>query len=103
MATAVIRTGAKQYRISTGDVIQVEKLVGEPGSPVTFDEVLAVGDSELKFGNPLVPGARVTGKIVSQDRGDKLIVFKFKRRKKYRRKIGHRQAYTSVEITNVKG
>jgi large subunit ribosomal protein L21 len=101
MATAVIRSGAHQFRVATGDVIQVEKLLGDPGTEVVFGEVLAVGDSTLKFGEPLVEGAKVTGKIVSQDLGEKLIVFKFKRRKTCHRKNGHRQKYTSVQITNI--
>ncbi len=103
MATAVIRTGAKQYRVTAGDVIQVEKLAGEAGSEVVFSEVLAVGDDSLKFGEPLIAGASVKGKIVSQDLGEKLIVFKFKRRKQYRRKNGHRQKYTSVQIISIEG
>jgi large subunit ribosomal protein L21 len=103
MATAVIRTGSKQYRVAAGDVIQIEKLLGNPGDDVVFSEVLAVGDDELKFGAPLVAGASVQAKIVSQDLGPKLIVFKFKRRKRYRRKNGHRQKYTSVQITSIKG
>ncbi len=103
MATAVIRTGSKQYRVAAGDVIQIEKLLGNPGDDVVFSEVLAVGDDTLKFGAPLVAGASVEAKIVSQDLGPKLIVFKFKRRKRYRRKNGHRQQYTSVQITSIKG
>jgi large subunit ribosomal protein L21 len=102
MATAVIRSGAHQFRVTTGDVIQVEKLLGDPGAEIVFGEVLAVGDSTLKFGEPLVEGAKVTGKIVSQDLGDKLVVFKFKRRKRMHRKNGHRQQYTSVQITDIK-
>jgi len=103
MATAVIRTGAKQYRVAAGDVIQIEKLLGSPGDDVVFSEVLAVGDDAMKFGTPLVTGASVKAKIVSQDLGPKLIVFKFKRRKKHRRKNGHRQKYTSVQITSIEG
>jgi large subunit ribosomal protein L21 len=102
MATAVIRSGAHQFRVTTGDVIQVEKLLGDPGTEIVFGEVLAVGDSTLKFGEPLVQGAKVSGKIVSQDLGDKLIVFKFRRRKRMHRKNGHRQQYTSVQITDIK-
>ncbi len=103
MATAIIRAGARQYRVAPGDVIQVDKLAGDPGASIVFSEVLAVGAESLTFGEPLVKGAKVTGKIVSQDLGDKLIVFKFKRRKKHRRKNGHRQKYTSVEITGIEG
>jgi large subunit ribosomal protein L21 len=103
MATAVIRTGAKQYRVAAGDVVQIEKLGGNPGDDVVFSEVLAVGGDTMKFGSPLVAGASVKAKIVSQDLGEKLIVFKFKRRKRYRRKNGHRQHYTSVQITSIEG
>ena len=103
MATAVIRTGSKQYRVAAGDVVQIEKLLGNPGDDVVFSEVLAVGDDAMKFGTPLVAGASVKAKIVSQDLGPKLIVFKFKRRKNHRRKNGHRQKYTSVQITSIEG
>jgi large subunit ribosomal protein L21 len=103
MATAVIRAGARQYRVATGDVIQIDKLTGEPGASVVFDQVLALGAETLTLGEPLVKNAKVTGTIVSQDLGEKLIVFKFKRRKKYRRKNGHRQKYTSVQITSIEG
>jgi large subunit ribosomal protein L21 len=103
MANAVIRTGAKQYRVAAGDVIQIEKLVGSPGDEVVFSEVLAVGADTMTFGAPLVAGASVKAKILSQDLGEKLIIFKFKRRKRYRRKNGHRQKYTSVQITSIEG
>jgi len=103
MATAVIRTGSKQYRVAAGDVIQIEKLLGNPGDDIVFSEVLAVGEDAMKFSAPLVAGASVKAKIVSQDLGEKLIVFKFKRRKRYRRKNGHRQKYTSVQITSIEG
>ncbi len=102
MANAVIRTGGKQYRVAEGDLLRVEKLAGEPGSKITFDEVLMVGGDEPKFGQPLVSGAKVEAEIVAQDRGAKLIVFKFKRRKKHRKKQGHRQYFTQVKITGVK-
>jgi large subunit ribosomal protein L21 len=101
MATAVIRSGAHQFRVTTGDVIQVQKLEGDPGAEIVFGEVLAVGDSTLNFGAPFVAGAKVTGKIVSHDLDEKLVVFKFKRRKKMHRKNGHRQKLTSVEITSI--
>ena len=103
MANAVIRSGAHQFRVTTGDVIQIQKRAGDPGMEIVFDEVLAIGDSTLKFGTPFVEGAKVKGKIVSQDLDDKLVVFKFKRRKKYHRKNGHRQKLTSVEITSISG
>lgn len=101
MAHAVIRTGGKQYRVAAGDVVRVEKLGGEPGDKITFDEVLAVEGDSPQFGSPLVAGAKVSGEIVTQDRDKKIVVFKFKRRKKYRRKAGHRQSFTAVKITEV--
>lgn len=101
MATAVIRSGSKQYRVSAGDTIRVETLAGEPGSVVKFDEVLAVCGDEPRFGKPYVDGAKVEGEIVTHGRGEKLIVFKFRRRKRSRRKAGHRQGFTAVKITNV--
>lgn len=102
MANAVIRTGGKQYQVKEGDFVRIEKLAGEPGSKVTFDEVLMIGGDQPKFGSPLISGAKVEAEIVSQDRGDKLIVFKFRRRKRFRKKAGHRQYYTQVKITGVK-
>ncbi|HEU5075257.1 MAG TPA: 50S ribosomal protein L21 [Polyangiaceae bacterium] len=102
MANAVIRTGGKQYQVKEGDLVRVEKLAGEPGSKITFDEVLMIGGDKLQFGKPLISGAKVEAEIVSQDRGDKLIVFKFRRRKRFRKKAGHRQYYTQVKITGVK-
>lgn len=101
MATAVIRSGNRQYRVSEGDTISVEKLTGDPGNKVQFDQVLAVGGDSPRFGTPLVDGAKVEGEIVRHGRGEKLIVFKFKRRKRSRRKAGHRQSFTAVKITSV--
>lgn len=103
MNTAVIRTGGKQYRVAQGDVVRVEKLSGSPGDKITFDEVLFLGGDSPKFGSPLVSGASVSGEIVTQGRGEKLVIFKFKKRKKYRRKNGHRQSFTAVKITEVVG
>jgi large subunit ribosomal protein L21 len=103
MAHAVIRTGGKQYRVSEGDVVRVEKLEGAAGDKVTFDEVLFLGGDAPKFGSPLIDGARVSGEIVAQGRGEKLVIFKFRSRKKYRRKNGHRQSFSAVKITEVKG
>ncbi len=103
MATAVIRTGGKQYRVTEGDTISVEKLEGDAGSKIEFGEVLAIGGDAPKIGKPLVSGAKVSGEIVSQRRGEKIIVFKFKRRKRYRRKNGHRQYLTQVKITGIQG
>ncbi len=98
---AVIKTGGKQYRVSEGDTIRVEKLDGEVGSKIELKEVLMVGGESVTIGKPLVPGAVVTAEIVAQDRAKKIIVFKFKRRKNYRRKNGHRQPYTELRVTGV--
>ncbi len=99
---AVIRTGGKQYRVQAGDTVDVEKLPGQAGEDVQFDEVLLLADDEsVAVGRPLVDGAVVKGEILEQGRGEKLIVFKFKRRKNYRRKNGHRQALTTVKINEV--
>ncbi len=100
---AVIKTGGKQHRVKPGDIIKVEKLKGKPGDPVEFAEVLMVSDSDKgsKVGSPLVENAMVKGKILGHEKGEKIIVFKFKRKKGYRRKKGHRQVYTSVQITEI--
>lgn len=103
MAHAVIRTGGKQYRVAQGDLLRIEKLEGAAGDKITFDEVLFLSGDSPKFGNPLIKGAQVSGEIISQGRGEKIIIFKFKKRKKYRRKAGHRQSYTAVKITEVTG
>jgi large subunit ribosomal protein L21 len=97
---AVIKTGGKQYKVAKDDVIVVEKLPGEAGSTVTLDEVLMVGD---KIGAPVVAGAAVTATVVEQTRGEKIIVFKKKRRQTYRRKNGHRQDLTVLRITDIAG
>ena len=98
---AVIRTGGKQYRVSEGDTLRIEKLPGDVGSSITFGEVLLLGGDSVKIGKPLISGASVTGTIVAQDRAKKIIVFKMRRRKNYRRKNGHRQWYTEVKITGI--
>ena len=98
---AVIKTGGKQYRVSEGDTIRVEKLAGDVGAKVELTEVLMVGGDTVTVGKPLVKGAVVTAEIVAQDRAKKIIVFKFKRRKNYRRKNGHRQPYTELRVTGV--
>jgi large subunit ribosomal protein L21 len=102
MKYAVIRTGGKQYRVSEGDVVKIEKLVGDVGEKVTLGDVLFVGnDGEVKIGAPLVANAKVTGEIVGQDRAKKIIVFKKKRRKSYSRQRGHRQYQTALKITAI--
>ena len=99
---AVVRTGGKQVRMRPGESVRVEKLDGGVGDPVELDDVLLVGgDSDLKIGRPLVEGARVIGTITAQGRGPKITVFKMKRRKGYRRKIGHRQDYTEILIDRI--
>jgi large subunit ribosomal protein L21 len=100
---AVFKTGGKQYRVETGDRLRVEKLPGSVGDAVTFDEVLLLAGEKLALGKPLVGGAKVEAKIVEQGLGRKLIIFKFRRRKNYRRKTGHRQPFTALEITNIAG
>jgi large subunit ribosomal protein L21 len=100
---AVFKTGGKQYRVAKGDTLRVEKLPGNVGDAVTFDQVLLLGGESLKLGKPLVGGAKVEAKIVGQGLDKKLVVFKFRRRKNYRRKNGHRQPFTALEITNIVG
>jgi large subunit ribosomal protein L21 len=103
MKAAVIRTGGKQYRVSEGDTLRVELLEGKPGDAVQFSDVLMIGGDAPKLGKPTISGAKVEGQILEQDRGERLVVFKFKRRKRYKRKGGHRQYLTSVKITKIEG
>ncbi|MEJ5359353.1 MAG: 50S ribosomal protein L21 [Desulfobacterales bacterium] len=99
---AVIATGGKQYKVQPGETLRVEKIPGEVGAPVTFDQVLLIGEGEnVNVGRPLVANARVQARIVEQDRARKILVFKYKRRKRYRRKLGHRQPYTAVRIDGI--
>ena len=95
---AVIKTGGKQYKVASGDVVKLEKIAGEEGKEVVFNEVLALDDT---IGTPLVAGASVKAKVLKQTRDDKIIVFKKKRRQNYRRKNGHRQSITLVKITDI--
>ena len=95
---AVIRTGGKQYRVAKGDVLEIERLPGDAGASVTFGQVLMAGG---KVGAPLLSGASVTGEIVAQERADKVVAFKKKRRKNTHRKRGHRQLLTKVKITGI--
>src|SRR5688572_15807534 len=102
MAYAVIRTGGKQYRVSPGDVVRVERLPGEVGAPIEFTEVLlTAGDGSVRIGTPLVEGVRVRAEIVAQGRARKILVYKKKRRKNYRRRHGHRQAITTLRVTEI--
>ncbi len=99
---AVIRTGGKQYRVNPGEVVKVEKLAGKVGDEISFDDILMVGgEGEPAVGNPRVKGAKVLGRIVAQDRARKVIVFKLRHRKGYRRKQGHRQPFTGVAIESI--
>ncbi|MSP15029.1 MAG: 50S ribosomal protein L21 [Myxococcales bacterium] len=100
---AVIRTGGKQYRVEQGSSLRVELLPGEKGTSVEFTDVLLVADGDnVKIGTPVVAGARVTAEILGEVKGEKLVVYKFKRRKGYRRKTGHRQHYTALKITEIR-
>jgi large subunit ribosomal protein L21 len=98
---AVIKTGGKQYRVATDDVLQVEKIAGNPGDVVEFGEVLVVGGDTPQLGTPTVAGALVAGEVLEQGRGPKVIAFKKRRRKNSRRKRGHRQEFTRVRITEI--
>lgn len=99
---AVIRTGGKQYRVTEGDELNLERLEGDVGSAITFSDVLAKGEgASLEVGAPTLSGASVTAEIVRQARAKKVLVFKFKRRKNYKRTKGHRQYYTRVKITGI--
>jgi len=99
---AVFVTGGKQYRAEPGTVLKVEKLQGEPGATLSFDQVLLVANGEaIQVGAPVVSGATVEAKIVSQGRAPKVLIVKFRRRKHHRKQMGHRQFYTEIEITGV--
>ncbi len=99
---AIIKTGGKQYMVSEGDVLTIEKLDAESGAKVLFEEVLAVGNNgELQIGNPVVGGAKVEATVMENGRGKKIIVFKYKPKKDYRKKQGHRQPYTRVRIEKI--
>ena len=101
---AIIETGGKQYKVAEGDTLFIEKLPVEAGEAVTFDKVLAVIDGEnVTVGTPVVEGAKVDASVVKNGKGKKIIVFKYKPKKGYRRKQGHRQPYTKVEITAING
>jgi large subunit ribosomal protein L21 len=99
---AIIETGGKQYRVSVGDTLSIEKLPIEAGSDVTFDRVLMIGgEGPARVGAPLVDGASVQGQVEEQYRGEKIVVFKYKPKKRYRRRTGHRQSLTRVAITAI--
>ena len=99
---AVIKTGGKQYRVQQGDVIFIEKIDSQANDAVTFEEVLLVGDGEqTKIGTPVVEGAKVEAKVLAQVKAKKIVVYKYKAKKNERKKQGHRQPYTKVEITAI--
>lgn len=99
---AIIKTGGKQYKVAVGDRIKIEKLEGKEGSKLVFSEVLFLGDEkETKVGNPFLKGAKVEGKILKTAKGKKVVGIKFKAKKRYKVKFGHRQIYTEVEITKI--
>lgn len=101
---AVIRTGGKQYRVAKDDVVFVEKLAGEPGTTITLDDVLMIGDgAATKAGTPRLDGAQVKATVLEQKRDDKVLIFKKKRRHNYRRKNGHRQSLTVLRINEISG
>ncbi|MCK9993431.1 MAG: large subunit ribosomal protein L21 [Alphaproteobacteria bacterium] len=100
---AVIKTGGKQYKVASGDLLRVEKLEGAAGESVAFDQILLLDDAgKLTIGAPLVAGATVTAEIIAQARDPKILIFKKKRRHKYRRKNGHRQLQTVLRVTGIK-
>ena len=102
MLHAIIETGGKQYRVGEGDIVFIEKLNVEAGDEVTFDKVLAVvGDDTTTFGTPVVEGAKVIAKVVKNGKGKKIHIFKYKPKKGYRRRQGHRQPYTQVQIESI--
>jgi large subunit ribosomal protein L21 len=99
---AVIKTGGKQYKVSAGEVIRVERLTAEVGTDVVIDQVLALGDgAALTTGSPLVENARVTAKVTAHGKGDKVHIFKMRRRKHYKKSQGHRQAFTELQIASI--
>jgi large subunit ribosomal protein L21 len=99
---AVVSTGGKQYKVKRGETLRIEKIPGEVGSSVTFDQVLMAGEGEsVRIGQPLLENAAVQARIVEQDKAKKILVFKYKRRKRYRRKQGHRQPYTAIRIDDI--
>ena len=100
---AVIKTGGKQYKVAPGQKIKIEKIEKQEGETVTFDEVLLIGDEKIvDIGTPKIEGAKVNAKVLRQDKGEKIVIFKYKPKKRYKVKKGHRQFFTEVEITDIK-
>lgn len=99
---AIVNTGGKQYKVGEGDVLRVEKIPGDVGSTVSFDQVLMLSDGErVSVGQPVLDNVTVNGRIVDQGKAKKIIVFKYKKRKRFRRKRGHRQQYTEIKIDSI--
>ena len=98
---AIISAGNKQYRVSEGDTIYIDKVNQEDGSAISFDVLMVENNGEIKVGNPTVAGAKVEGKVVAQVKGEKIMIYKYKSKKNYHRRQGHRQPYTKVEITKI--
>ena len=98
---AIITAGNKQYRVSQGDVIYIDKVNQENDSTITFDALLVENNGEIKVGSPIVEGAKVEGKVLAQVKGEKIKIYKYKSKKDYSRRAGHRQPYTKVEITAI--
>ncbi|MDO8944461.1 MAG: 50S ribosomal protein L21 [Desulfobacterales bacterium] len=99
---AVVNTGGKQYKVQKGETLRIEKIPGEVGSSVTFDKVLMVADGEnIRVGQPVLENVAVLARIVEQDKAKKILIFKYKRRKRYRRKNGHRQPFTAIRIDGI--
>ena len=98
---ASIKTGGKQYKVSEGDVIKVEKIEAEAGDKIEFDQVLMVAGDDVKVGSPVVEGAKVSAEVLDQKKDKKIVIFKFKAKKNYRKKKGHRQPYTLVKIEKI--
>jgi large subunit ribosomal protein L21 len=99
---AVVNTGGKQYKVQKGETLRIEKIPGEVGSAVTFDKVLMVADGDnIRVGQPVLENVAVQAQIVEQDKAKKILIFKYKRRKRYRRKNGHRQPFTAIRIDGI--
>ena len=98
---AIIAAGGRQYRVSQGDTIYIDKVEQEDGSSISFDVLMIGGEGEVKVGNPVLAGAKVEGKVVAQVKGEKIKIYKYKSKKNYHRRAGHRQPYTKVEITAI--
>ena len=98
---AIISAGNKQYRVSQGETIYIDKVNQEDGSTISFDVLMVENNGEIKVGNPTVAGAKVEGKVVAQVKGEKIMIYKYKSKKNYHRRQGHRQPYTKVEITKI--